>query len=56
MINKIKKEKELYIIVEYRRYKISKKSSQYNKKIVEFVMDNYELINDMGDFRIYYKK
>ena len=56
MIDKINKEKDVYIIVDARRYEIANKYSQYNKEIVKYVMKNYTKIDSKGIFNIYYKK
>lgn len=56
MINKIKDEKDVYIIVDLDKYENSNKSSQYNKKIVKYVLDNFEIVDSKYSFNVYYKE
>ena len=56
MIDKIKNEHDVYIIVDIMRYKTANKSSQYNKEIIEYVINNYNQIDSKELFNIYYKE
>ena len=56
MINKIRDEEDVYIIVDYGQYKNSELKSQYNKNIVNYVLNNYDMIDEKYNFRVYYKK
>ena len=56
MINKIKDEKDVYIIVDIDKYENSDKSSKYNKKIVKYVLDNFEIVDSKYSFNVYYKE
>jgi hypothetical protein len=55
MINKIKKMKDTYIIIEKKSYNDSCIGSQFDKTIVDYVINNYKLVEDRKDFLIYYK-
>ena len=56
MINRIKKRKDIYIIVDKRSYLTYSKNSQFDKIIVNYVMDNYVIVDETDDFLIYYKE
>ena len=56
MINRIKKMKDIYIIVDKRSYLINSNNSQFDKIIVNYVMDNYNIVDENDDFLIYYKE
>lgn len=56
MIDKIKDEKDVYILVDLESYNRKGKYVQFAKEIVDFVTSNYEFIKKEGDFLIYYKE
>lgn len=56
MIDKIKGLSDFYIIVDYRKYETSDRYSQYNKKIVDHVINNYQKIERKYNFDVYYKR
>ena len=58
LIRKMNKEKNLYIIVDMNKYEesINNKKSQYDTKVIDYVLNNYKLIEEEGIFRVYYKK
>ena len=56
MINKIKKEKNVYIIVDIEKYNRADLYSQYNTEIVKYVIENYKKIKSYNNFDIYYKE
>ena len=55
-INKIKNMHNRYIIINIDDYKQNYYYSQFNKKVVKYVIDNCTKIKTEGDFWIYYKK
>lgn len=56
MIDKIKEEKNVYIIVDMDKYNNNVKTSQYNVDVVEYVVDNYEIVDSKYSFNVYYKE
>ncbi len=55
MINKIKNMDDVYIIVNLVFYRNDNPYNQFNKAIVEYVMDSYKKVDSYEDFAIYYK-
>lgn len=55
MINKIKKLKNTYIIIDERSYLDDSVDSQFDKTIIEYVINNYKQVEKKDDFLIYYK-
>lgn len=57
MIEKIKKlKKNTLIFISLSRYKDNNYKNQYDKKIVKFIVDNYEKCNKVGRWNCYVKK
>lgn len=56
MIKEISNLKNTYIIVDIGRYNMAAEESQFNKKIVKYVLDNYEKVDAKYNFWVYYKK
>ncbi len=56
MINMISKTHDHYYIVDNQTYDAEFKTSQFNKEIVDYVINNCELIESKYIFDVYYKK
>ena len=56
LIKKLDSEKDKYILVNREAYLRVSKRQQFNKEVVKYVMDNYEKVDTLGVFDIYYKE
>ena len=55
MIEKINNMHDIYIIVDEKTYLDNSSDSQFDKTIIEYVINNYEEVDKRYDFLIYYK-
>ena len=55
-IDKLKKEKDVYIIIDRIKYPYVFATMQYDTRIINFVVENYTLIEENHNIRIYYKE
>ena len=56
LIKRLESEKDLYILVNLEAYNRTSKRQQFNKEFVQYVIDNYEKIESLGVYDIYYKE
>lgn len=56
LIKKLDNEKDTYILVNREAYERVSKRQQFNKEVVLYVIDNYEKVDSLGVFDIYYKE
>lgn len=56
LIKRLEREKDLYILVNLEAYNRTSKRQQFNKEFVQYVIDNYEKIESLGVYDIYYKE
>ena len=56
IINQLKKEKDTYIFVNMREYNSTNMRLQLDKDVVKYVISNYQLVDELGNYRVYYKE
>ena len=56
IIDRLKKEKQVYVIINTEEYNMKNKRQQINKDILKYVIDNYKVVDKFDDFVVYYKE
>ena len=56
IIDRLKKEKQVYVIINTEEYNMKNKRQQINKDILKYVIDNYKVVDMFDDFVVYYKE
>lgn len=55
MINKVKETPNMYYMIDYEQYIMSKKyHQQFDCTIIEYIMDNSKFIEEVGRYKVYY--
>ncbi len=56
LISMLNKEKDKYLLVNMEAYKRKNLRQQFNKEVIEYVLKNYQKVDKLGVYDIYYKE